>query len=306
MLLQEFTLLTGRWLAPFAAEGQPADVHVQRVAPERRLIKNFRQAEFLAAEWMTYMGFGHVQVTAATRDGGIDVVATEAVAQVKAESFPTSAPPLQALYGVATAEGKLGLFFSLAGYRSAAISWAGRTGLALFEFELDGGVSGANAAARALLPDPSFPRGVEELATGDLTFGGGAPLMGVLRTRVGIEAADAWASACAALDLGLLAREGMRRQMRETYVRLRVTRIDPLGPAGRALLSEGPPSILTFTIARDETGQVLVAFSELPETLARDPALAHRAIYSVAAGSLADVPGGLGLLQQVLFRRLDP
>ena len=64
-------------------------------------------------------------------DAGIDVASKDAVAQVKMEGILTGRPIVQALFGVATAEGKRGLFFSLAGYTpwqsNGQIEWESRS-----------------------------------------------------------------------------------------------------------------------------------------------------------------------------------
>lgn len=118
--------------------------------PLPRLIRSARDAELVAAEWMAFMGFTHVQPTAVGADGGVDVVSDEAVAQVKAEMKPVGRPAVQQHHGVATALGKQALFFSLAGYSEQARTFAHDQGIALYSFDLQGDPEPVNATARAL------------------------------------------------------------------------------------------------------------------------------------------------------------
>lgn len=118
--------------------------------PPGRLIRSAFDAELVACEWVTYMGFGPAHVTPVGPDQGIDVVASTAVAQVKMEAVATGRPVVQQLFGCAVAEGKTGILFSLAGYTREAIAWADRVGLPLFRFDLQGLPSPVNGSAREL------------------------------------------------------------------------------------------------------------------------------------------------------------
>lgn len=120
--------------------------------PQARLIRTARDAELVAAEWMTYLGLTHVIATPVGADGGIDVTSNEAVAQVKAESIPTGRPQVQQHQGVGVANGKPAVFFSLAGYTPQARTYAEQNGLVLFTFNLQGEPEPVNpAAAHALM-----------------------------------------------------------------------------------------------------------------------------------------------------------
>jgi hypothetical protein len=116
-----------------------------------RTIRSPDDAEQVAAEWMRHLGFGDARCTGAGTDGGVDVRAQEAVAQVKAQLTPVGRPELQALYGVARSEGHQPLFFSLMSYTAAALAWADEVGMALFRFDHAGMVEAVNAPAAALL-----------------------------------------------------------------------------------------------------------------------------------------------------------
>jgi len=122
-----------------------------RRKPILRLIRAPKDAEDVAAEWKRYMGFIDATSTPVGPDCGLDVISTEAVAQVKMEGVPTSRPILQALHGVAQAEDKRGLFFSLNGYTKEAQVWGDSVGMPLFQFDLQGEPRPVNQFARRLL-----------------------------------------------------------------------------------------------------------------------------------------------------------
>ncbi|MFJ3338637.1 restriction endonuclease [Streptomyces sp. NPDC086766] len=119
--------------------------------PTERLIREARDAELIAVEWMRYFGFDDAAATPVGADGGIDVVSARAVAQVKMEGKPTGRPIVQQLHGVAVHEGKTGVFFSLAGYTPQARTWAQTSGTLLFRFDYQGAIEPVNAAAHELL-----------------------------------------------------------------------------------------------------------------------------------------------------------
>jgi hypothetical protein len=127
--------------------------------PAPRLIRAAHDAELVAADWMTYLGFGKARVTPIGVDAGIDVHAERGVAQVKFEAVPTGRPVVQGLFGAATGEGKPGVFFSSAGYTAEAVSWAERVGVALFRFDLQGEPEPVNQPARKLFDKAGKGRG---------------------------------------------------------------------------------------------------------------------------------------------------
>lgn len=119
-----------------------------RPMPEPSLIRNPRDAELVAVEWMRFWGFDDAKATPVGADEGIDVVSETAVAQVKAHMVPIGRPDLQNLAGVAAVEGKTALFFALNGYTAQAIQWADRAKMALFTFDLQGAPEPVNNIAR--------------------------------------------------------------------------------------------------------------------------------------------------------------
>lgn len=137
----------------FAEEGLPPTGRPTRPAP--RLVRDAREAEELAAEWVRAMGFRDARTTPPGADGGLDIHSPGTgvvVGQVKFEAVKTGRHTLQALYGAGHAAGaKQFVFFSSAGYTSVAVSWADAVGMALFRFALDGTVEAANGAGEDML-----------------------------------------------------------------------------------------------------------------------------------------------------------
>ncbi|MFC8678056.1 restriction endonuclease [Streptomyces griseorubiginosus] len=132
-----------------AAEISPSDKAAGR--PEGRLIRTARDAELVAVDWMRYLGFTDASATPVGADEGIDVLAARAVAQVKMEGSPTSRPVVQQLHGVASAQKKKAVFFSLAGYTPPAFDWASRHDIALFQYDLQGTPTPINPPAQQLI-----------------------------------------------------------------------------------------------------------------------------------------------------------
>ena len=118
--------------------------------PQARMIHTARDAELVAAEWMTYLGFEAVAPTPVGADADVDVRSSTALAQVKAQTVPTGRPPIQQHNGVCTAAGRDALFVSLAGYTPAAAEFADQVGMALFQFNLAAEVAPVNHAAPAV------------------------------------------------------------------------------------------------------------------------------------------------------------
>lgn len=136
----------GRWEAP-EGDGPPS---VTAGPPAPRLIRSPSDAEEAAAEWVRWLGFTDAEVTGRGADGGVDVRGRAIVGQVKAHMVPVSRPDLQRLYGIAQAEKRLALFFSLMSYTEQAVAWADEVGMALFRFNHAGEVEPVNSAAGIL------------------------------------------------------------------------------------------------------------------------------------------------------------
>jgi hypothetical protein len=137
------------------AQGQNFEQTDRGVTPKPRLVRDAREAEELAAEWLQSMGFVDARTTPPGADGGIDLHTPstgQVVGQVKFEAVKTGRPRLQALYGAGHAAGaSVFVFFSSAGYTAAAAAWADVVGMALFRFRVDGAVEAANESGRRLL-----------------------------------------------------------------------------------------------------------------------------------------------------------
>jgi hypothetical protein len=99
---------------------------------------------------MRHRGFVDACRTADGPDLGLDVVASRAVAQVKAHMVPVGSPDVQRLRGAAH-RGEIAIFFSLTDYTPAAYAFAEAAGVALFRFAgYDGAVEPCNQRARQI------------------------------------------------------------------------------------------------------------------------------------------------------------
>ncbi|MFG1992581.1 restriction endonuclease [Actinoplanes sp. NPDC048988] len=118
-------------------------------APVAHLPTDWRVAEDIACAHMRTLGFLDAEKTGGGRDGGLDVVAENAIAQVKMLALPVGAPPVQQLRGTRPLLPHH-LFYSTSGYTGAALAAADEIGVALFQIERDGTVTGVNDAAESL------------------------------------------------------------------------------------------------------------------------------------------------------------
>jgi hypothetical protein len=132
-----------------APTGQPESAG-QVARPSPKLIRSPRDAEEAAAEWCRWLGFADAELTQVGSDGGVDVRARSLVAQVKAHMVPIGRPDLQKLYGVATAERAVAIFFSLMAYTREAQEWADQVGMALCRFNHAGEAEPVNGYAAAM------------------------------------------------------------------------------------------------------------------------------------------------------------
>lgn len=116
-------------------------------------IQSARAAEEFAAIAMRAMGWRDAKITASGPDGGIDVTANGAIAQVKwRKSGPTGRPDLQRLFGArAYNHHQVMLFFTATMYTVAAIEYANQCGIALFCYDDYGSLSAVNRIASSYL-----------------------------------------------------------------------------------------------------------------------------------------------------------
>jgi hypothetical protein len=120
--------------------------------PPPRAIRTWQDAELNAADWMRYWGYDDAHVTPSGPDAGLDIVAAQAVGQVKAMVGNVSGPDLQRLYGArGLAHHKSMLFFALANYTTAARTYAQHTGMAIFNYGIDGSMAPVNDIARQVV-----------------------------------------------------------------------------------------------------------------------------------------------------------
>ena len=120
----------------------------------RPLIPEHRQAEHVAASIMQQLRVKGAHTTPGSRDGGIDVEARRAIAQVKWTSAQVGRADLQRLCGAdrgAKGRNRRLVFFAKTGYSPEAIRYADEAKIFLFTFTLKGKVEARNERARRLL-----------------------------------------------------------------------------------------------------------------------------------------------------------
>ncbi|MER6937076.1 restriction endonuclease [Nocardioides sp. NPDC127514] len=125
------------------------------MTPSSRQIDSWQTAEANAAEWMRFWGYGDAEVTGGGADGGVDVRARRAIAQVKWEASQVGSPAVQRLVGARGLSHDLDLlFFSGAGFSAKAIAYANEVGVALFKYDLVGSMTPCNFAAERIFDSP--------------------------------------------------------------------------------------------------------------------------------------------------------
>lgn len=101
---------------------------------------------------MRHWGFTDAAVTASGPDGGIDVEASGAVAQVKFQAHVVGAPAVQQLYGArGLRTDRQLLFFTGTSYSTQAAAYAEHVGMALFTYDLTGKPTPVNGAAERII-----------------------------------------------------------------------------------------------------------------------------------------------------------
>jgi hypothetical protein len=113
-------------------------------------ISNWRDAERFMGSWMRQW-FTNVKLTSDGADGGIDIVGSGVVAQVKFESTKSGRPAVQRLKGAAGNNAALFFTSVFAGYTPQAVSWANDNDVCLFVFDLEGAVHPSNLSANELI-----------------------------------------------------------------------------------------------------------------------------------------------------------
>jgi hypothetical protein len=129
----------------------PSSKQSATTRPKPVLIRTWRDAELVSAEWMKYWGYTNVAATAVVTGGGIDVVSSEAVAQIKTETSATGRPKVQQHHDLAVSQGKSAIFFALGGFTPDARAYAEQNGILLFQFDLQGEPEPVNSLANTLV-----------------------------------------------------------------------------------------------------------------------------------------------------------
>lgn len=116
------------------------------------IIYSPRKAEEIAAAWLRRLGYPDALVTRAGPDDGKDAESFGAVAQVKWEASPTTAPEVRKAVG-AGKSGQARFFFSRSGYTKPALQWATdlEHPVQLFIMGDDGNILACNYRARRSL-----------------------------------------------------------------------------------------------------------------------------------------------------------
>ena len=122
----------------------------KRGDPPSAEIENWEDAEEFAEVYMHWLGFSDSRKTASGADLGKDIESSAAVAQVKDMGTGVTRPMVQQLFGVASAEKKIPMFFARS-YARTAIDWSTEHGVALFQFNLRGEVKGITERAHSLI-----------------------------------------------------------------------------------------------------------------------------------------------------------
>ena len=123
----------------------------QPPSPPSLPIRDWRSAENFAAWHLVHsLGYLDAVVTGGGADGGLDVVANNAVGQVKHHSKPVGRPDLQRLRG-ASFPSRVPYFFALSGFTVGALSYARVSNMPLFTYSVQGDLQPVNDAARDAL-----------------------------------------------------------------------------------------------------------------------------------------------------------
>lgn len=118
-------------------------------------IRTPAEAELNAAQRMREMGYWDARADPRGADGGIDVFAAGALAQVKWKASVAGRPDLQRLFGARASDfHKQLFFFASSGYSAHAIEFAEVNYIALFTYDPLGTITPVNDVARYYLHGP--------------------------------------------------------------------------------------------------------------------------------------------------------
>jgi len=103
---------------------------------------------------MVYLGFQGVKVTEFSNDGGVDIEADTAVAQVKLYEGSVGVTEIRELVGVAHVDGRTPIFFTSGSYTKEARGFADSAGVPIFRYSVEHGtLQPENRAAEQIVID---------------------------------------------------------------------------------------------------------------------------------------------------------
>lgn len=136
----------------------------QSPPPPRMTSCTHREAEYVAAQWMRYLGATSCRVTQASRDGGMDIVSDTHVAEVKHHQSPVGVNFVRQIYGAATGASKQALFFSLSEFTRAAEEFANANSIPLFRYNPQEGTLTAKSRSALLVLQRGLHSGMDDFA----------------------------------------------------------------------------------------------------------------------------------------------
>jgi hypothetical protein len=104
------------------------------------------EAERLCAKWLANLGEQNVSVTRAKNDGGLDIISSRCVAQVKNYSGSVGVAAVRELVGVASIDGRFPVFFTSGSYTKAALQFAEDAKVYLFKYDAAAGTLDAESS----------------------------------------------------------------------------------------------------------------------------------------------------------------
>ena len=140
--------------------------------PLPRHMDSWQAAEANAVDWLRWFGYPDARGTGPGADGGVDVLADDALGQVKYRASGVGRPDLQRLFGARGSRLHQALFFFTGGdYSPQALAYADAERIALFQYSLTGAMTPVNYTARRVVAgaaerDAVAPR-AREAATAD-------------------------------------------------------------------------------------------------------------------------------------------
>ncbi|MFD1827822.1 MULTISPECIES: restriction endonuclease [Mumia] len=121
-------------------------------------VARWEDAEENAARWLRHWGYHDALASPGGADGGIDVVATHAAAQVKFQASQAGRPEIQRLVGAVGRASTVDLFFFCgSSFTAQAISYADANHVALFTYDITGAVQPVNGWAVEAMERVSVP-----------------------------------------------------------------------------------------------------------------------------------------------------